>query len=146
MNSRRQFLIRAPFGFLAASAACSHDVKSPASQSSPATPGAPPTFAMGTAAGPAVSASTFAEAEKLAQVTMTAEERQQAADSWRKSIAPYLERRTGPRKVDIAPADAPATLWNPMLQGVAAGHRRDRFVRSKRTPLPASDEASPSRP
>jgi len=97
---------------------------------------------MGTAAGPAVSASTFAEAEKLAQVTMTAEERQQAADSWRKSIAPYLERRTGPRKVDIAPTDAPATLWNPMLPGVAAGPSRDRFVRSKsEAPLPASDEA-----
>ena len=97
---------------------------------------------MGTAAGPAVSASTFAEAEKLAQVTMTAEEREQAAGSWRKSIAPYLERRTGPRKVDIAPTDAPATLWNPMLPGVAAGPSRDRFVRSKsEAPLPASDEA-----
>ena len=150
MNSRRQFLIRAPLGFLAASAACSNDVKSPTPQSpatpatptTPTTPGAPPTFAMGTAAGPAVSASTFAEAEKLMQVTMTAEERQQAADSWRKSIAPYLERRTGPRKVDIAPTDAPATFWNPMLPGVAAGPSRDRFVRSKsEAPLPAFDEA-----
>ena len=151
MNSRRQFLIRAPLGFLAASAACRNDVKSPTPRSTqstpptsapPATPGAPPTFGMGTAAGPAVSASTFAEAEKLAQVTMTAEERQQAADSWRKSIAPYLERRTGPRKLDIAATDAPATLWNPMLPGVAAGPSRDRFVRSKsEAPLPASDEA-----
>ena len=151
MNSRRQFLVRAPLGFLAASAACRNDVKSPTPRSTqstpptsapPATPGAPPTFGMGTAAGPAVSASTFAEAEKLAQVTMTAEERQQAADSWRKSIAPYLERRTGPRKLDIAATDAPATLWNPMLPGVAAGPSRDRFVRSKsEAPLPASDDA-----
>ena len=62
---------------------------------------------------------TFAEAEKLMQVTMTPAERQQAADSWRTSLAPYLERRTGPRKVAIADTDAPATLWNPMLPGIA---------------------------
>lgn len=49
-----------------------------------------------------VTPATFAEAEKLMQVTMTPAERQQAADSWRQSLAPYLERRTGPRKVAIA--------------------------------------------
>ena len=113
------------------------------SQSTPATPGAPPTFGTGTGSGPAVSPATFAEAEKLMQVTMTAAERQQAADSWRRSLAPYLERRTGPRKVAIAPTDAPATLWNPMLPGIAAGPSRDRFVRSKAdgAPLPSSDDA-----
>ena len=86
---------------------------------------------MGTAAGPAVTAATFAEAEKLMQVTMTPAERQQAADSWRQSLAPYLERRTGPRKVDITPTDAPSLVWDPVLPGIAAGPSRDQFVRSK---------------
>ena len=62
---------------------------------------------------------TFAEAEKLMQVTMTPAERQQAADSWRRSLAPYLERRAGPRKVAIADTDAPATIWNPRAAGCA---------------------------
>jgi Asp-tRNA(Asn)/Glu-tRNA(Gln) amidotransferase A subunit family amidase len=90
-----------------------------------------------------VSPATFAEAERLVQVTLTPAERQQAADSWRRSMAPYLERRTGPRKVALADTDAPATLWNPMLPGIAAGRSRDRFVRSTggSAPLPASDSA-----
>jgi Asp-tRNA(Asn)/Glu-tRNA(Gln) amidotransferase A subunit family amidase len=147
MNTRRQFLISAPLGVLVSAVAC--DSKAPASNSqtapvAPATPGAPPTFAAAPGAGPAVTPATFAEAEKLTQITMTPAERQQAADSWRQSMAPYLERRTGPRKVAIADADAPATLWNPVLPGVtAASSSRDRFVRSKSvaSPLPASDDA-----
>src|SRR5215212_1954614 len=121
MNTRRQFLIKAPLGFLTAAVACKADSPAsapPASQSTPATAGAPPTFGTGTATGPAISPATFAEAEKLMQVTMTAAERQQAADSWPRSMAPYLERRTGPRKVAIEAGDAPATLWNPSLPGI----------------------------
>jgi Asp-tRNA(Asn)/Glu-tRNA(Gln) amidotransferase A subunit family amidase len=89
-----------------------------------------------------VTPATFAEAEKLMQVTMTPAERQQAADSWRVLLAPYLERRSGPRKVAIGPTEAPATLWNPMLPGVSAGPSRDMFVRSRvvAAPLPASDD------
>jgi Asp-tRNA(Asn)/Glu-tRNA(Gln) amidotransferase A subunit family amidase len=77
------------------------------------------------------------------QVTMTAAERQQAADSWRTSLAQYFERRTGPRKVSIKDTDAPATLWNPMLPGIPAVQLRDRFVRSKaeNTSLLSSDDA-----
>src|SRR5262249_47259349 len=136
-------LVTAPLGFLVSAAACRHEGQPPASPSASATPGAPPTFGAGTASGPVVSAATFAEAEKLVQVTMTAAERQQAADTWRQSMAPYLERRTGPRKVGIAPADAPATLWNPMLPGVVVPPSRDRFVRSKSAgaPLPTDDSA-----
>jgi len=78
-----------------------------------------------------VTPGTFAEAEKLMQVTMTPAERQQAADTWRTSLAQYLERRTGPRKVAIAATDSPAALWNPMLPGIAALPARDQFVRSK---------------
>jgi Asp-tRNA(Asn)/Glu-tRNA(Gln) amidotransferase A subunit family amidase len=149
MNTRRQFLVRAPLGFLVSAAACGGGSRSPdrqpasASPGAPATPGAPPTFGAGTASGPPVPPATFAEAEKLMQVTMTPAERQQAADSWRQSMAPYLERRTGPRSVSIAPADTPATLWNPMLPGIAPHPSRDRFVRSPAdgAPLPSADDA-----
>src|SRR5712692_1847585 len=146
MNTRRQFLIRAPLAVLVAAAACRNKSQSTSSQSTPVTPGAPPTFGTGTGTGPAVTPATFAEAERLMQVTMTETERQQAADSWRTSLAPYLERRTGPRKIAIAASDAPATLWNPMLPGIAASPSRaqlDRFVRSKPddAPLPSSDDA-----
>ena len=141
MNTRRQFLITAPIAVLVA-ASCRNKTGSSTSQSTPLTPGAPPTFGTGAGSGPAVSPATFAEAEKLMQVTMTDAERQQAADTWRTSLAQYLERRTGPRKLTIAPADAPATLWNPMLPGIAASASRDRFVRSKadNAALPGSDD------
>jgi len=143
MNTRRQFLICAPLGFLIAAVACRNEGPSSGSQSTPVTPGAPPTFGTGTGSGPDVSPATFAEAEKLMQVTMTAAERQQAAGTWRQSLAPCLERRTGPRKVAIGPTDSPAMLWNPILSGIAAGPSRDRFVRSRAdgAPLPSSDEA-----
>jgi Asp-tRNA(Asn)/Glu-tRNA(Gln) amidotransferase A subunit family amidase len=144
MNTRRQFLISAPLGVLVGAVACDTNAPASKSQTAPATPGAPPTFAASPGIGPAVTPTTFAEAERLAQVTMTPAERQQAADSWRQSMAPYLERRTGPRKVAIADADVPATVWDPLLPGVpAASSSRDRFVRSKAAapPLPSSDDA-----
>ena len=73
---------------------------------------------------------------------MTPAEREQAADSWRQTLASYLERRTGPRKITIVDTDAPATLWNPMLPGLTAPATADRFVRSKADPkpLPSSDD------
>src|SRR5690242_11758588 len=108
MNTRRQFLITAPMGLLAAAAACNGDAPSSGSQAAPSTPGAPPTFGTGVGSGPDVSAATFGEAEKLMQFAMTPAERQQAAESWRRSLAPYLERRVGPRKVAINDTDAPA--------------------------------------
>ena len=143
MNTRRQFLIRAPLGFLLGVAACHTDPQPAATQTATPPPGAPPTFGTGAGAGPAVSPETFAEAEKLMQVAMTPAERQQAASTWRTSMAQYLERRTGPRKVALADSDAPATLWNPMLPGIAAPAARDRFTRSADdgAPLPASDDA-----
>jgi Asp-tRNA(Asn)/Glu-tRNA(Gln) amidotransferase A subunit family amidase len=147
MNTRRQFLIRAPLGVLVAAAACRNE-PAPAerttttAQATPTTPGAPPAFATAPGVGPQVTPATFAEAEKLMQVRMTPAERQQAADSWRSAMAPYLERRTGPRKVAIAATDAPGTSWNPALPGVPVAPARDRFVRSKASgaPLPASED------
>ena len=49
----------------------------------------------------------------------------------------------GPRKLALAPTDAPGALWNPMPPGIAAGPSRDRFVRSKSlaVPLPSTDDA-----
>src|SRR5689334_20318858 len=143
MNTRRQFLLRAPLGVLVAATACRNEAPPTNSQSTPTPAGAPPTFGTGIGSGPVVTPATFAEAEKLMQVTMTPAERQQAADSWRQSLAPYLERRTGPRKVAIEATDAPATLWNPVLPGLVLSMSSDRFVRSKAdgAPLPSSDDA-----
>ena len=142
MNTRRQFLIQAPVALLAMTGACREADKTAAPQSggTPA-PGAPPTFGTAAGSGPPVTPATFAEAEKLAQVTMTLPQQQQLADSWRGSMTPYLERRTGPRKAALGTTDAPATVWNPMLPGIAAGPARgDRFIRSAGTPPPLPDQ------
>jgi Asp-tRNA(Asn)/Glu-tRNA(Gln) amidotransferase A subunit family amidase len=146
MNTRRQFLITAQMGLAAVTAACRGQESQPASTSTstaPATPGAPPTFGTLPEVGPEVSPATFAEAEKLVQITMAPAAREQAAGSWRTSMAAMLERRTGPRKVEIAPEVAPATRWNPMIPGVQPGATRDRFVRttSDPGPLPQTDDA-----
>ena len=145
MNTRRQFLIRAPLGLLGAAAACNnpgneqHPAGAPPAGAPPA--GAPPTFGTAPAVGPEVTAATFAEAEKLVQVAMTDAERATAASSWRRSMAAMLERRTGPRKIALEPGLAPATRWNPVLPGQSAGPTLDRVVRSKVDPgpLPTSD-------
>ena len=142
MNTRRQFLITASMG-VASAASCRREqtTTTPASAPTTATPGAPPTFGSGPESGPPVSAATFAEAEKLMQVTMSAPEREMAAASWRRSMAPLLERRAGPRRVALAPELAPAMQWNPAIAGVAAGPTRDRFVRTAAdaAPLPSND-------
>jgi Asp-tRNA(Asn)/Glu-tRNA(Gln) amidotransferase A subunit family amidase len=141
VNSRRQFLIRAPLGLLGAVAACRGQNEEAKPAASPP-PGAPPTFGTAPAVGPEVSATTFAEAEKLAQVSMTDAERTMAASSWRTSMAALLERRTGPRKVALEAGLAPATRWNPVLPGQTFGPAKDRFIRSITDPgaLPASDD------
>jgi Asp-tRNA(Asn)/Glu-tRNA(Gln) amidotransferase A subunit family amidase len=141
VNTRRQFLITAQMGALAAAVGCRNEPQSAQPSTPSAVAGAPPTFGTGPVSGPPVSASTFEEAGKLAQVTMSPAEREQAAASWRRSMAPFLERRVGPRKVAIDPAVAPATRWNPAIAGGAAGPARDAFVRSAREAVapPAGD-------
>ncbi len=133
MKSRRQFLIKAPLGMLAAGSVNFATNLSAADQAAPpsSTPGAPPTFGTLPAVGPEVSPTTFAEAEKLTQVTMTVAEREMAAKSWRTSMAAMLERRTGPRKVALEASTSPATQWNPVLPGIKVGPARDQFIRSK---------------
>jgi Asp-tRNA(Asn)/Glu-tRNA(Gln) amidotransferase A subunit family amidase len=131
MTQRRKFLINAPLGLLAATTAVRAQVAGP--DTPPA--GAPPTFGATPAVGPEVSPATFAEAEKLMQVSMTPAQRAMAAGSWRVSLASTMERRTGPNKVALEPAVAPATVWRPATVG-AAVPEKGRFVRS-RGPVPA---------
>ena len=154
MKTRRQFLIKAQLGVLAAASAglsVSNPDQAfaqtspptvPATPATPATPGAPPTFGTLPAFGPEVGAVTFAEAEKLTQVTMTAAEREMAANSWRTSMAAMLERRSGPRKVTLEASVSPATQWNPVLPGMKVGPLRDKFIRSQSdgAPLPKNDD------
>jgi len=144
VNSRRKFLIRAPLGLIGAIVACKIEENPEITQTAAGTsttPGAPPAFNTSPPVGPDVTAATFAEAEKLAQVQLTDAQRQMASTSWRTSMAPLLERRTGPRKIALEPTLAPATVWNPDLGGQPIGPTRDRFIRtqSDRAPLPSSD-------
>ncbi len=147
-KSRRQFMALTSLGVLGAAAALRSPGQNPAGQNpGDLPPGAPPAFGAGPAVGPEVSTTTFAEAEKLVQFEMTASERAVAAGSWRKTMAALYERRTGPRKVALETAVAPASRWNPVLPGQKSGPERDRFVRSPidpahidAGPLPTRDE------
>ena len=134
MKSRRQFLSAS---LLAGAAAC----KKPTQQAAELPAGAPPAFGTASEVGPPVAASTFAEAEKLMQISLTPQEREQAAGNWRKSMAPVYERRTGPRKFQLESSVSPASQWNPALTVHANMPARDRFLRSNEDPgpLPASD-------
>jgi Asp-tRNA(Asn)/Glu-tRNA(Gln) amidotransferase A subunit family amidase len=142
MHTRRQFLEQAPIGLLAAVAACREGPREGAPPAA-APPGAPPTFGTAPGAGPEVTPGTFEQAERLMQVTLTPAEREQAAGSWRRSLAPLLERRTGPRRVPLPEEVSPATRWNPLLVVPDAGPRRDRFIRSAvaAAPLPDDEDA-----
>ena len=148
MNTRRQFLIRAPIGLLGVTGACRGDGQGTAASTggatpgaTSATPGAPVAFGTAPLTGPEVTATTFAEAAKLAQVTHTDAERQMMAESWRRTLASTMERRTGLRKIPLPPELAPATLWNPAQAVAYAAPTGDRFVRAATNagPLPTSD-------
>ncbi|HZI15624.1 MAG TPA: amidase [Myxococcus sp.] len=143
-RSRRQFLTHTALGLAGAVAAgrTAEAAAPDAGTRGPPPPGAPPTFATSQAVGPEVTAATLAEAEKLARVQLTPSERAQAAASWRVSMAPLTERRTGPRKAALEPELAPASVWSPVLPGMKPGPSRNRFVRSKAAPgpLPSQDE------
>jgi Asp-tRNA(Asn)/Glu-tRNA(Gln) amidotransferase A subunit family amidase len=139
-NTRRRFFSSASGILTAALAACRKSESSSAAASSTAAPGTPPAFGTAPDVGPAVSPSTFAEAEKLVQFPLSASERQTAADNWRSSMAPLYERRTGPRK--FVPSVAPASRWEPASVGPRADPVKDHFVRtpSARLALPSSDQ------
>jgi Asp-tRNA(Asn)/Glu-tRNA(Gln) amidotransferase A subunit family amidase len=137
-KSRRRFLRNVSASLVAMTTACTR----PDEKASAPSAGTPPAFGTAPEAGPPVSPATFAEAEKLMQVEMTAAERDTAAGNWRKAMAPLYERRTGPRKVAVEPNLAPASQWNPALAGIRTGPQQDRFVRSRVEPgpVPANDD------
>jgi Asp-tRNA(Asn)/Glu-tRNA(Gln) amidotransferase A subunit family amidase len=142
-ESRRDFLATASMGLLGATISLQDDqAQSPTQQPAVPPAGAPPAFGTGPGAGPEVSTTTFAEAEKLVQVELTAADRATAAASWRQTMAALYERRTGPRKVALESTLAPYSRWNPVLPGRSNGPARDRFVRSNAepSPLPSRDE------
>ena len=146
-KSRRKFLTQSSLGLFGAAIAASETVLSPAranAQEPPpsATPGAPPAFGTGPAAGPEVSPTIFSEAEKLVQVELSPPQRAVAAQSWRSNLAALYERRTGPRKVLLDASVAPWSRYISALPGRDNGiPQRDRFVRSDSDPgpLPAND-------
>ena len=143
-GSRREFLMSscaallAPEVTSAAQAAPTPAAASPAEPAPGSAAAAPGTAA---AVGPEVSAATFAEAEKLAMVDLTAAERVQAAQNWRSNMATRHERRSGPRKVALAPTLAPYSICSPVLPGHGPLPQGSRFVRSDRDAgaLPAAD-------
>jgi Asp-tRNA(Asn)/Glu-tRNA(Gln) amidotransferase A subunit family amidase len=136
-TTRREFLGRAVAGIATVAAAAKADERAPdagtsAADAGPA--GAPPAFGTSPAVGPEVTPGTFAEAEKLVQVTYPPEYRAQAAANWRESMAALYERRTGPKKIALEEALAPATLWNPAIPGTNIARKRARFTPSKGSP------------
>ncbi len=138
-KTRREFLKETAVGVVGAAVAPLSAAQDPKQEP---TPGAPPAFGTGPAVGPPVSPATFAEAEKLMQVELTAAERQVAAESWRANLASVYERRTGPRKVALDSTVAPFSRYQSVLPGQHAGPQRDRFIRSTSDPgpLPQRDE------
>ncbi|HEX4509781.1 MAG TPA: amidase, partial [Burkholderiaceae bacterium] len=136
MSSRRQFLLQAQLGLMGAASAVRAETEPAAAGASvPAAttpPGAPPTFDSAAPVGPPVSAQTFEEAEKLMRVTLTPMQRALAAGSWPTSMASLMERRAGPKRVEIPDGVAPASLWQPARLAAAgtAAPAKDRFVRT----------------
>ena len=141
-TSRRTFFKAASLSLLGAAAVRAQAQSADQQQPSQPAPGTPPAFGTGPLVGPEVSATTFAEAEKLIQIELSGSERDVAASSWRANMASLYERRTGPRKIDLEATLAPATKWNPMLLGISMVPQRDRFIRSASSavPLPTNDE------
>ena len=140
-NTRRDFLAQTAIVVLGGAAARADGAPDAGTVST----AAPPAFGTGPATGPVVTPATFAEAEKLVQVTMRDRDRVQAASNWRNSLAGYLERRTGPRVVALDPALAPGLRWDPRhaVQPPPPTNPPSRLVRSPaRAPQLPTDDAA----
>src|SRR5947208_14353651 len=118
-KSRRDFLTQTSLGLIGAAVATNSSAQVHAEEifqePTPTTPGAPPAFGTGPAVGPEVSPATFAEAEKLVQVELSAGERKIAAQSWRVNLASVYQRRTGPKKVALESTVAPYSRYQSAL-------------------------------
>ena len=145
-KSRREFLACSSIGLIGTAINAQTPQQPPLAQSTSLPPGAPTAFGTAPPVGPAVSAETFAEAEKLVRVEMTATDRAQAASNWQMQMAPVYELRTGPRKLALESTLAPATQWNPSLLGIPRGPQEissgNNFIRSanKNAPLSSNEE------
>jgi Asp-tRNA(Asn)/Glu-tRNA(Gln) amidotransferase A subunit family amidase len=142
--SRRQFLQSSALGALVAAApALAQSSRDTRAAAKTLPPGAPPAFGTAQAVGPVVTGDTFATAEALVQLSMTPHDRAEASGNWHQSMAPLVERRTGPNRLTIPEQAAPATVWNPMLPGrhIVAGADNNTFAPSplNKRPLPSSD-------
>ncbi len=136
-KSRRQLLNRASIGLLATASAC----RKAEQKTGELPPGAPPAFGTAPVVGPEVSSATFAAAEKLMQVELTAPEREMAAGNWRKRWQRCTSAAPAPESIR-RPRTAPATRWDPVLPGLPVRRRgTDSSAASAAAgPLPASDE------
>ena len=147
-RSRRDFLAGATTTLVGVAVGCRHDTKQagtavPGQQGPAATPGAPPAFGTAPAVGPEVTKSTFVEAEKLVQVQMSDADLSEAAGNWRSAMAPFYERRVGPRKVALEADIAPYSVCDPMkASGNARQLQVNHFERSAASAveLPAKNE------
>ncbi len=143
-KSRRHFLTQTSLGLVGAAIASSaiqvHAEELP-QEPTQLPPGAPSAFGTGPAVGPEVSPATFAEAEKLVQVKLSAADRNLAAESWRVNLASLYERRTGPHTIALEPTLAPFSRYHSVLPGQSDGPQRDQFIRTSIDPgpLPGSD-------
>jgi Asp-tRNA(Asn)/Glu-tRNA(Gln) amidotransferase A subunit family amidase len=140
-QSRRRFLTRTAAGVVGAAAVRRAAAAAPDPTVTPVE-GTPPAFGTAPPVGPDITTATVVEAQKLVRIEFTPSQQAQISGSWQRAIASTMERRTGPRKLEIGPELVPATLWNPMIPGVAPGPSRDRFVASAAPagPLPKKDE------
>jgi len=134
-KSRREFLVTAAASAAALATGAHAGAQTPPPAPTPAA-GTPPAFGTAPPVGPAITPATLAEAEKLVRVALTPKDRAQAAGNWREAMAGTMERRTGPKRVALEASLAPASRWDPVLPGLAAGPPRDRFARGKADPGP----------
>ena len=135
-KSRREFLTTISLGLLGTAVMGQSQMQPPTQPQ----PGAPPAFGTAPPVGPEVSPTTFSEAAKLVQVKLSGADRDLAAASWRSNLASVYERRTGPHKVELEPALAPWSHWDPVLPGQTRGPERDQFIRSKVDPGPLPEK------
>ncbi len=143
MNTRREFLIRAPMALAAVSAACKVSDQTPATAGgTPSTAGAPVAFGTAAGLGPDITAADFAAAEKLMQLSNSADEHAMMAESWRRTLSSTLERRVGPRVIPLPASLSPATIWNPSQAVGFAASTTEKFVRvtSEVGALPTNDD------
>ena len=124
-GSRRDFLTQSALGFLG-SAIGAH-----AAQKTDLPPGAPPAFGTAPPVGPEVTPTTFAEAEKLVQVEMTAADRAAGRLELADADGPPLRAPHGTAQTCARTTLAPAhTVESRRCRGGRTTHRAMTFVRS----------------